>query len=130
MAGDVRITAGKGGRDRIVIIGERARDALASWRRAAWSKDPGGPIIQNNRGERLTVRGAQMRFRKRARRAGIEGVHPHMLRHSFATHMLENGAGLADIGVLLGHKNLNTTTRYAHVNIAYLSKQHAFHPRA
>lgn len=124
--GDVRITSGKGGDDRIVLIGEPARDALAKWRYAAWSKDPGAPIFQNTRGERLTVRAAELMFKARAELAGIEGrVYPHMFRHSCATHLLERGAGLADISALLGHKNLNTTSRYTHVNMAYLRGQHA-----
>ena len=124
--GDVRITAGKGGDDRIALNGELARDALAKWRRAAWSKDLGAPIFQNTRGERLTVRAAEKMFKARAERAGIEErVHPHMFRHSCATHLLERGAGIADIGALLGHKNLNTTARYTHVNMAYLKGQHA-----
>jgi site-specific recombinase XerD len=126
MAGDVRIIEGKGGYDRIVHNGEPAQDALASWRRVAWAKDLGAPIFQNLRGERLTVRAAELVFRTRGERAGIkEHVHPHMFRHSCATHLLERGAGIADIGALLGHKNLNTTARYTHVNMAFLRDQHA-----
>ena len=126
MPGDVRITAGKGGDDRIALNGERARDALAKWRRAAWVTDLGAPIFQNLRGERLTVRAAEMMFKARGERAGVEEpVHPHMFRHSCATHLLERGAGIADIGALLGHKNLNSTARYTHVNMAYLRGQHA-----
>ncbi len=126
MPGDVRIIEGKGGSDRVALIGEPALDALARWKRAAWFKDLGAPVFQNLRGERLTVRRAQKVFKARAALAGIEGrVHPHMFRHSCATHLLERGAGIADIGALLGHKNLNTTARYTHVNMAYLRGQHA-----
>jgi integrase/recombinase XerC len=126
MPGDVRITAGKGGDDRIVLIGEPARDALANWRRVAWVKDDGAPVFQNPKGERLTVRAAQKVFKARGELAGIaERVHPHMFRHSCATHLLDRGAGIADISALLGHKNLNTTARYTHVSMVYLRGQHA-----
>ncbi|MGC2303525.1 tyrosine-type recombinase/integrase [Candidatus Binatus sp.] len=126
MPGDVRVVSGKGGDDRIVLIGEPARDALRKWRCLAWSKDLGAPIFQNARGERLTARAAQKMFKERAERAGIEGrVHPHMFRHSCATHLLERGAGIADISALLGHKNLATTARYTHVNMACMKAQHA-----
>jgi len=61
----------------------------------------------------------------RAALAAIEGrVHPHMFRHSCATHLLERGVGIADIGALLDHKNLNTTARYTHAYITYLREQH------
>ena len=132
MPGDVRIIEGKGGGDRVALIGEPARDALARWKRVAWFKDLGAPVFQNRWGERLTVRAAQKVFKARAALAGIEGrVHPHMFRHSCATHLLEAGAGIADIGALLGHKNLNTTARYTHVNMAYLKGQHtAAFPRS
>jgi len=78
----------------------------------------------------MTVRGAQMVFKSRAAGAGIEGrVYPHLFRHSCATHLLERGAGIADIRTLLGHKRLSTTARYTHVNMAYLRVQIAHHPR-
>ena len=126
MAGDVRIIEGKGGRDRVVLNGEPALDVLAKWHRMAWSKELGAPIFQNLQGERLTVRAAELVFRTRGERAGIkEHVHPHMFRHSCATHLLERGAGIADIGALLGHKNLSTTTVYTHTNMAFLRDQHA-----
>ncbi len=128
--GDVRINGGKGDADRIVLIGEPARDALEAWRRVAWVTDLGGPIFHNSRGERLTVRAVQLMVDKRAARAGVsDNVHPHLFRHSFATHMMEAGAGIADISNLLGHANLNTTTTYTHVSMGYLQKQIAYHPR-
>ncbi len=129
--GDIRITAGKGGDDRIVVIGETALDALEAWRRVAWLTEPGDAIFHSRRGTRLTKRMAEMITRQRAARAGInERVYPHKFRHSFATSMMERGAGIADIGALLGHKNLNTTVTYTHVSLSHLQKQLAHHPRA
>ena len=123
--GDVRINAGKGGDDRIVLNGECARDALTRWRRAAWSRARRAHLSEPPRRATDRARG-EMMFKARAERAGIEErVHPHMFRHSCATHLLERGAGIADIGTLLGHKRLSTTARYAHVNMAYLRGQHA-----
>jgi site-specific recombinase XerD len=129
--GDIRITAGKGGDDRVVIVGEPALDALAAWHRIAPAKDLGAPVFQNRRGERLTVRAVELMIRDRAALAGIpDHVSPHTLRHSFATSLLERGAGIADIGALLGHHRLSTTTLYTHANAEYLRRQIAFHPRA
>ena len=129
--GDVRITAGKGGDDRIVIIGEPALDALEAWHRIAPAKGPGAPVFQNRRGERLSARAAQIMIRGRGERAGVaEKVSPHTLRHSFATSLLERGAGIADIGALLGHHRLSTTTVYTHANAEFLRRQARFHPGA
>jgi integrase/recombinase XerC len=128
--GDVRITAGKGGDDRVVLAAEPARDALEAWRRVAWVKDLGAPIFQNKSGERLTVRSMELMVRNRTARAGIDQrVYPHLFRHSFATHMMERGAGLADIGKLLGHANLNSTVIYTHTSMEYLHRQLKHHPR-
>jgi len=128
--GELFIRSGKGGDDRIALIGEPAIDALEAWSGLAWVKDLDGPIFQNVRGERLTVRSAELMVQSRARRAGNEeAVSPHWLRHSAATAMMQAGAGIADIGALLGHKNLNTTSKYTHTDIGYLKKQMAYHPR-
>jgi site-specific recombinase XerD len=129
--GELFIRLGKGGNDRIALIGEPAIDALEAWSRLAWVKDLDGPIFQTApRGERLTVRRAELMVKERAQRAGIqEAVTPHYFRHSAATAMMQAGAGIADIGALLGHKNLNTTTKYTHTDIGYLKKQIGFHPR-
>jgi site-specific recombinase XerD len=129
--GELFIRSGKGGDDRIALIGEPAIDALKAWSRAAWVGDLGAPIFQTPPGgERMTVRRAEIMVRERAQRAGIEeAVTPHVFRHSAATAMMQAGAGIADIAGLLGHKNLNTTTKYTHTDMGYLKKQMAFHPR-
>ena len=77
------------------------------------------------------MRAAELVIRDRAARAGIaEKVSPHTLRHTFATSLLERGAGIADIGALFGHHRLSTTAVYTHANAEYLRRQARFHPGA
>jgi len=120
---------GKGNKERIAVIGEPARTALESYLegegRAALLK-AGGPagnettaVFVNRFGTRLSQRAIQILVRKYARKAGLdERVYPHLLRHSFATHLLDNGAELRVVQELLGHSNPNTTQIYLHVTEA------------
>jgi integrase/recombinase XerC len=131
--GMLTVRAGKGDKDRIVPIGEPALDALAAWRRAmpiAW--EPAGPVIVNLRGGRLTTRSVENIVRDRITRAGVPvELTPHGLRHSFATHMLGNGADLRSIQEMLGHSSLATTQRYTHVSVNHLKEVYRrAHPRA
>jgi integrase/recombinase XerC len=122
--GMVMIRAGKGNKDRLVPLGEPALDALRAWRSAmpiAW--EPGGPVITNLRGGRLTTRSVELILQRRIEAAGLSaGVTPHGLRHSFATHMLGNGADLRSIQEMLGHASLATTQRYTHVSVNHLKE--------
>jgi integrase/recombinase XerC len=122
--GMVMIRAGKGNKDRLVPLGEPALDALRVWRSAmpiAW--EPGGPVITNLRGGRLTTRSVELILQRRIEAAGLSaGVTPHGLRHSFATHMLGNGADLRSIQEMLGHASLATTQRYTHVSVNHLKE--------
>ena len=122
--GMVMIRAGKGNKDRLVPLGEPALDALKKWKTAmpiAWEHD--GPVITNLRGGRLTTRSVEMILQRRIEAAGISaGVTPHGLRHSFATHMLGNGADLRSIQEMLGHASLATTQRYTHVSVNHLKE--------
>jgi integrase/recombinase XerC len=122
--GMVMIRAGKGNKDRLVPLGEPALDALRAWRSAmpiAW--EPGGPVITNLRGGRLTTRSVELILQRRIEAAGLSaGVTPHGLRHSFATHMLGNGADLRSIQEMLGHTSLATTQRYTHVSVNHLKE--------
>jgi site-specific recombinase XerD len=123
---------GKGGKQRVVPLGEPAADALARW--LADGRDalvteatPVGAVFLNARGKRLTPRDAR---RIVDRRAGAP-THPHALRHTFATHLLDGGADLRVVQELLGHADLATTQRYTHVSKERLRTVHAAtHPRA
>jgi integrase/recombinase XerC len=122
--GMVMIRAGKGNKDRLVPLGEPALDALKKWKTAmpvAWEHN--GPVITNLRGGRLTTRSIEMILQRRIEAAGVSaGVTPHGLRHSFATHMLGNGADLRSIQEMLGHASLATTQRYTHVSVNHLKE--------
>jgi integrase/recombinase XerC len=131
--GMVMVRSGKGNKDRLVPLGEPALDALLTWRRAmpiAW--EPAGPVIVNLRGGRLTTRSVEMILQRRIAAAGIgANITPHGLRHSFATHMLNNGADLRSIQEMLGHASLATTQRYTHVSVNHLKEVYKrAHPRA
>jgi len=122
--GMVMVRAGKGNKDRLVPLGEPALDALKKWKIAmpvAWEAD--GPVITNLRGGRLTTRSVELILQRRIEAAGVStGVTPHGLRHSFATHMLGNGADLRSIQEMLGHASLATTQRYTHVSVNHLKE--------
>jgi integrase/recombinase XerC len=131
--GMVMVRSGKGNKDRLVPLGEPALDALLTWRRSmpiAW--EPNGPVIVNLRGGRLTTRSVEIILQRRISAAGLSAnITPHGLRHSFATHMLNNGADLRSIQEMLGHASLATTQRYTHVSVNHLKEVYKrAHPRA
>ena len=127
--GTVRVM-GKGGKERVVPAGDAALQAVDAW--LAVRAEERGPLFTNSRGGRLTTRSVHRIVKSRARAAGIDRrVTPHTLRHSFATHMLGEGADLRLIQELLGHSRLSTTQRYTHVSPEHLMKVYdASHPRA
>ena len=130
---------GKGGKERMVPFGRKACEALAAWHRV-WggirakckTMTEDEPVFLNNRGGRLGDRSVRHVLDRMAAAAGLAGdVHPHALRHTFATHMLEEGADLRTIQELLGHSSLATTQRYTHVDIDRLLRVYReSHPRA
>lgn len=130
---EVRVT-GKGKRQRIVPVGRKARDALKAWLgvRGELAR-PGEPaLFVSSRGTRLSRGSIAQRLRHWARRAGISArVHPHRLRHSFATHMLEESGDLRAVQELLGHASISTTQIYTHLDFAHLARVYdSAHPRA
>lgn len=121
---------GKGGKERIVPVGGKALDALRAY--LARRGPEAGALFRNRLGGRLTVRSLHRIVRARARGAGLyRVVTPHTLRHTFATHLLDEGADLRLIQELLGHARLTTTQRYTHVSADQLMRVYdRAHPRA
>ena len=126
---------GKGNKERVVPVGRKAVESLqryleASRPKLVTSRSPGA-VFLTRRGTPFAPVTLWLRIKNRARRAGIErNITPHMLRHSFATHLLEHGADLRVIQELLGHANINTTEVYTHVAGSRLREVHRkFHPR-
>lgn len=134
-AGTIRVT-GKGNKTRIVPVGRQAREAIAAYlqreRPAFVRKRTGSEIFLSVRGGKLTTARAWQIIKKVAKLAGLEAnIYPHLLRHSFATHLLSNGADLRIIQEMLGHADISTTQIYTHVDQARLKAvHHKFHPRA
>ncbi|MEX0372302.1 site-specific tyrosine recombinase XerD [Spiribacter roseus] len=132
--GVVRVT-GKGGRERLVPLGETALVALEQYLadgRAAVTRAAGASsVFVTQRGQGMTRQAFWYRVRDHARTAGIhQPLSPHTLRHSFATHLLNHGADLRAVQLLLGHSDLSTTQIYTHVAQARLQALHAaHHPR-
>jgi integrase/recombinase XerC len=127
----LRVRAGKGRKDRVVPLGDKARAAIERWlplRLAARPVDDA--LFVNARGRRLTDRSVRRFLDAHARAAQLPKTHPHALRHSYATHLLGSGADLRAIQELLGHASLKTTARYAHVDFEYLARAYASHPHA
>lgn len=129
----VRVRNGKGGKDRIAPIGPPAIAALRA-HLAGRERDPGAqhaPVFTNTKGGRLTTRAIFDVVRTAGEQQGRPEAHPHMLRHSFATHLLAGGADVRAIQEMLGHASLSTTQRYAQIDPAQLGRVHkAAHPRA
>jgi len=121
---------GKGSRERIVPVGGLALEALSRYRHQA--KVQSGPLFLNKSRKRLGHRSIWLLLKKYVREAGLPAtLSPHKLRHSFATHLLDNGADLRSVQSLLGHASLTTTQIYTHVTTERLKRAYdAAHPRA
>ena len=123
---------GKGSKTRLVPMGRFAINAINNWlnEREKISNNTDA-LFLNSKGSRISVRSIQLRLKKMAIKQGLPPVHPHMLRHSFATHMLESSGDLRTIQELLGHSSLSTTQIYTKLDYQHLAKIYdKSHPRA
>ncbi|HTP39738.1 MAG TPA: tyrosine recombinase XerC [Steroidobacteraceae bacterium] len=125
---------GKGSKARIVPIGRLAVQALQAWIkvRGSLAKADETALFVGQNGRRIGVRNVQLRIAAHARRQGLpQHVHPHLFRHSFATHLLESSRDLRGVQELLGHANISTTQVYTHLDFQHLARTYeSAHPRA
>jgi integrase/recombinase XerC len=121
---------GKGSKTRLVPVGKFAREALENWRTESSGK-LGAPVFPGRNGT-ITPRAIQLRIKQLAQSQGIwKRVYPHLMRHSFASHVLESSGDLRGVQELLGHSDIATTQIYTHLNYQHLAKVYdAAHPRA
>jgi integrase/recombinase XerC len=139
-AGLIRVV-GKGRKERLVPVGSKALDAIRTYREIlgreaagcgkTTARDDNGPVFLNKNFGRLSTRSIARVLKKTARACGLPmPVSPHLLRHSFATHMLDAGADLKAVQEILGHRSLSTTQKYTHVSIDRLMQAYdRAHPR-
>lgn len=132
--GEARVT-GKGSKTRIVPVGKHACKAIQtwmSWRQVLIRGNDTKAVFVSRNGKRLSVRSVQKRLDQWAAQTGLgQSVHPHMLRHAFASHMLQSSGDLRAVQELLGHANISTTQIYTHLDWQHLAKAYdQAHPRA
>ena len=132
-SGEVRVT-GKGSKTRIVPLGKFAIVALKAWlvARSQLAREGEIALFVGERGSRISPRVVQLRMKQWGIKQGVtSNVHPHLLRHSFATHVLQSSGDLRAVQEMLGHASISTTQVYTHLDFQYLSKIYdAAHPRA
>jgi len=132
-AGEAQVT-GKGNKTRIVPVGQQALAAIAAWlpQRLPLARADTSALFISQRGIRLGPRSVQLRLNRWALQAGLsQHVHPHMLRHAFATHVLQSSGDLRAVQEMLGHASISTTQVYTHLDWQHLAKVYdQAHPRA
>ena len=134
--GQALMVRGKGKRERIVPLGSHALRAISEWiamrDRVGRGGDTSSPLFINRDGGRISTRSVRRKLSKYLEEAGLDpAISPHTLRHSFATHLLDNGADLRAVQELLGHRSLSTTQVYTHLTTTRMQQAYdAAHPRA
>jgi integrase/recombinase XerC len=125
---------GKGRKERIVPVGRKALKAIAAWlqQRASFSRPEETALFVGRNGRRLGARAVQKRVEYRARQQGLPmAVHPHLFRHSFASHLLESSQDIRGVQEMLGHASMSTTQIYTHLDFQHLARIYdQSHPRA
>ena len=130
-----RVT-GKGNKMRVVPVGKKAIQAIRDWlihrKELKHSKSSSSEaMLLNNKGKRISARSIQLRLEKLCAQRGLPGINPHMLRHSFASHVLESSGDLRAVQEMLGHADIATTQIYTKLDFQHLSKVYdSAHPRA
>lgn len=130
----LRVVAGKGDKSRVLPVGSAALTALKNWLpvRKLFAAEAESALFITRRGRRIGHRAVQIRLQQLSMEQGMDTpVHPHMLRHSFASHILESSGDLRLVQELLGHANISTTQVYTHLDFQHLAKVYdKAHPRA
>lgn len=128
------VRSGKGNKMRVLPIGSKAVKSVTSWlmQRPQFNAGDETALFVSNRGKRISTRNVHQRLQNWCQSKGVaEHVHPHMLRHSFASHLLESSQDLRAVQELLGHANISTTQIYTHLNFQHLADVYdQTHPRA
>ncbi|MDX1755172.1 MAG: tyrosine recombinase XerC [Marinobacter sp.] len=131
--GEIRVV-GKGDKQRLLPVGRKAREALATWLnlRTGLAREGEPAMFVSQRGGRLSVRSIQLRLERWGKHQGAaQRLYPHLLRHSFASHLLESSGDLRAVQELLGHADISTTQVYTHLDFQHLAKVYdQSHPRA
>lgn len=131
--GTVRVM-GKGGKERVVPVGKQALDSLKNWleKRKTMIKTNEDALFLSQRGKAISVRTISHRLKERGVLQGMhQNVHPHMLRHSFASHLLQSSGDLRAVQEMLGHAHITSTQVYTHLDFQHLARIYdAAHPRA
>ena len=123
---------GKGNKERVVPLGSVAKSAIGDWLETREGYKPNDPLFTSNRNRRISARSVQLRLKKWGEKTLLSDVvHPHLMRHSFASHMLESSSDLRSVQEMLGHSNISTTQIYTHLDFQHLAKVYDnAHPRS